>query len=60
MWAVTEYCPGGDLLKLIKSENSLPEDIVKGFIKDILNGLQYCHHKGVILCDLKSASILLN
>jgi len=27
---------------------------------DILNGLQYCHHKGVIICDLKSASILLN
>lgn len=24
MWAVTEYCPGGDLLKLIEQDKSLP------------------------------------
>lgn len=27
---------------------------------DILKGLQYCHSKGVIVCDLKPASILIN
>jgi serine/threonine-protein kinase ULK4 len=24
MWAVTEYCPGGDLLKLIEQDKTLP------------------------------------
>ena len=35
MWAVTEYCPGGDLLKLIEQDKSLPEHIVKGFANEI-------------------------
>jgi len=24
MWAVTEYCPGGDLLKLVEQDKCLP------------------------------------
>lgn len=60
MWEVTEYCPGGDLLKLVEQDKSLPENIVRGFLTDILKGLQYCHSRGVIVCDLKPASILIN
>lgn len=60
MWAVTEYCPGGDLLKLVEQDKALPEVTVKGFLVDILKGLQYCHSRGVIICDLKPASILIN
>lgn len=60
MWAVTEYCPGGDLLKLIEQDKSLPENIVKKFAVEIIDGLAYSHSKGVIICDLKPASILIN
>ena len=60
MWAVTEYCPGGDLLKLVEQDKALPVKTVKGFMIDILKGLKYCHSKGVIVSDLKPASILIN
>lgn len=60
MWVITEYCPGGDLHKLIEYDKCLPEHTVRGFVLDILNGMQYCHSKGVIICDIKPASILLN
>jgi serine/threonine protein kinase len=60
MWAVTEYCPGGDLLKLIEQDKTLPENIVKGFAIEIMNALSFSHSKGVVICDLKPASILIN
>jgi serine/threonine-protein kinase ULK4 len=60
MWAVTEYCPGGDLLRLIEQDKSLPEQIVKGFALEIMNALAYAHSKGIVVCDLKPATILIN
>lgn len=60
MWAVTEYCPGGDLLKLIEQDKSLPENIVKGFAIEIMSALAYAHCKGIVVCDLKPATILIN
>ena len=60
MWAVTEYCPGGDLLRLIEQDKSLPENIVQGFVIDVLKGLLYCHSRGIVICDLKPASVLIN
>jgi serine/threonine-protein kinase ULK4 len=60
MWAVTEYCPGGDLLKLIEQDKSLPEPVVKGFAVEVMRALAYAHSKGVVVCDLKPATILIN
>jgi serine/threonine protein kinase len=60
MWAVTEYCPGGDLLKLIEHDKSLPETVVKGFAVEIMRAMAYVHSKGIVVCDLKPATILIN
>ena len=60
MWSVTEYCPGGDLLRLIEQDKCLPENIVQGFTIDVLRGLIYCHSRGIVICDLKPASVLIN
>lgn len=60
MWAVTEYCPGGDLLRLIEQDKSLPEPVVKGFAVEILRALAFAHSRGVVVCDLKPATVLLN
>ena len=60
MWAVIQYCPGGDLLKLIEQDKSLPENIVKSSAVEIMKGLSYAHSKGVVICDLKPATILVN
>lgn len=60
MWAVTEYCPGGDLLKLIEHDKSLPQTVVKGFAVEIMRAMAYVHSKGIVVCDLKPATILIN
>ena len=60
MWAVTEYCPGGDLLRLIEQDKTLPENVVRGFAVEIMNAMAFAHSKGIVICDLKPASILIN
>lgn len=54
-----------DLLKYLeiveKSKTGpLDESLVKDILKQILNGVAYCHSKRIIHRDLKPANILLN
>jgi serine/threonine-protein kinase ULK4 len=60
MWEITEYCPGGDLLKIVEYDKQLPENTVRGFILEVMAGLQYAHSKGIIACDIKPACVLVN
>ncbi len=41
IWLILEYCTGGDLLKLIRTDQRLPEPAVAQLARDILVGLQY-------------------
>jgi serine/threonine protein kinase len=38
----------------------LPENTVRGFVLEIMAGVGYAHSKGIIICDIKPASILVN
>jgi len=60
MWEITEYCPGGDLLKIIEYDKQLPENTVRGFVLEIMAGMQYAHSRGIVICDIKPASVLVN
>lgn len=40
-WIIIDYCSGGDLMKLLTQDHSLPEETVRLFGTDIVNGLQY-------------------
>lgn len=58
---IMEYCPAGDMYSLISKTNReglhhLESDC---FMKQILNGVEYMHSKGVAHCDLKPENILL-
>ena len=55
-----ELC-GPHLFKLLdKSDDcKLPEPIVKSIIKQVINGLQYIHSKGIIHTDIKPENIFL-
>lgn len=51
---ILEYCSGGSISKLLSTYKKLSEKIVKKYIKQILEGLEYLHalniiHRGIVL-----------
>ena len=57
-YIVTEYCDQGDLGNKI-GEGTLPEFIVKYFMKQVFESIAYLHSKNVIHGDIKRENILL-
>lgn len=45
---VLEYCIGGSLAKIIKTYKKLNEKILKKYLRQILNGLEYLHYHNII------------
>ena len=57
---VLEYCDGGDLTaKLMKQKAPLPEDQVKIYFFDLLQGFEALQQRGVIHRDLKPENLFL-
>ncbi len=56
---IFDYTPYGDLEKYLETVQTLDNDDIKSFIKDILSGLQYCHEKGIIHCSIQPRNLLL-
>ena len=55
---ILEYIEGGSLGSLVK-KSGLEENVVKIYVKQILNGLVFLHKSGVIHRDIKGANILI-
>jgi serine/threonine-protein kinase ULK4 len=48
LWVILEYCPGGDLMSLIKADSKgLGESTTRTFIREICSGIMYLHSKGI-------------
>lgn len=60
LWIIFEYCPGGDLYTIIDTDKKLPENSVRKFGYELIEGLSYLHANGIIYSDLKPSNILLN
>jgi len=57
---VLEYCRGGSLLSLLKIFTSFDENIIRKYITQILDGLEYLHIHNIIHRDIKCANILID
>lgn len=55
-----EFAPGGSLARLLGTLGPLPESTVRVYLRQVLEGLNYLHSKGVIHRDVKAANILLD
>lgn len=60
LYLVLEIVTGGELFDEIVSESRFSEAKARFYIKQLLDGVEYCHNKGVCHRDLKPENLLLD
>ena len=58
-YLVTEYVPGDNLRRLVRSEGPLSMQHAAGVISQVARGLQYAHDRGLIHRDVKPKNIMI-
>ena len=57
---VMEYCENGELFNYIVAHEKLSEEETAYFFYQLINGLDYIHHKNIVHRDLKPENLLLS
>ena len=55
-----EYCENGELFNYIVAHQRLSEEETSYFFYQLINGLDYIHHKNIVHRDLKPENLLLS
>jgi 5'-AMP-activated protein kinase catalytic alpha subunit len=59
-YIVMEYCENGELFNYIVAHQRLSEEETSYFFYQLINGLDYIHHKNIVHRDLKPENLLLS
>lgn len=57
---VLEYFPQGTLLDRVRKSGRLAEDNARMYVRQIIEGVSYCHSYNIFHCDLKPENIVLD
>ncbi|KAE8731017.1 CBL-interacting protein kinase 21 [Hibiscus syriacus] len=60
IYMVLEYVTGGELFVRIASQGKLSEAEGRHFFQQLIDGVSYCHNKGVFHRDLKLENVLID
>lgn len=59
IYVVTELCEGGNLLDHVTSNKSMPEEDVRGVMRQLLGAVRYMHDHSILHRDIKLENIVL-
>nr|XP_043640071.1 CBL-interacting serine/threonine-protein kinase 1-like [Erigeron canadensis] len=60
IYMILEYVNGGELFETIASKGKLPESDGRKLFQQLIDGVSYCHDKGVYHRDLKLENVLVD
>ena len=60
IYLVLEVIKGGDLFDVIKDSKGLSEEVTRKHFWQIIQGVEYCHLRGISHRDLKPENILID
>lgn len=60
LFLILDYCPGGDLGKVIAREKRLSEERARIYLSEILLALEDLHKRDIIFRDLKPDNVVLD
>uniref|UniRef100_A0A7S4EV86 Protein kinase domain-containing protein n=1 Tax=Chrysotila carterae TaxID=13221 RepID=A0A7S4EV86_CHRCT len=58
-YLVMEYCPHGDLLAFLNQKGRFTDQEARHFLRQLLEGLAFCHSLGIYHRDLKLENLML-
>ena len=56
---IQEFCPCGDLAKVLAKKKKITEDEAKFYVAEVLLALEYLHSKNIMYRDLKPDNIII-
>jgi len=60
LFLVMDYCPGGDLGKLLSKRKALPEDEARMYISELILAFEALHKNMIVFRDLKPDNVVLD
>jgi serine/threonine protein kinase len=60
LFLILDYCPGGDLGKILSREKRFEEDRARIYLAEILLALEDLHKRDIIFRDLKPDNVVLD
>lgn len=60
LYLILEYCPGGDIGKLLIKEGKFSEELSRIYIAELILAIQYLHKREIIFRDMKPDNVVID